>query len=351
MRAMQVFHCDDRVVRLPPGHRFPMVKYPALRRALVLDGLFAAGEIASAPAAPIDALLAVHDEAYVHAFLEGTLSAQAITRIGFPWSTALVARCLASVGGTLAATRAALEARAADDSATGLAGAAHGASLARISGLIAGTLAGGTHHAHRDFGAGYCVFNDIAVAARAALDGSLSRFDLRAVPGPAATTAATSAPLPAVRRVLVVDLDVHQGDGTAAIFEGEPAVFTLSLHGARNFPARKQRSSLDVELPDGTGDGEYLAALRPALEESLQRAQPDLIFYQAGVDALAADRLGRLALTHAGLRERDTLVLRAALDLRVPLVLTLGGGYADPIEASVEAHVGTYRAVREVNGI
>ena len=342
---MQVYHCDDREVPLPPGHRFPMGKYAALRRALIDGGVLAPGEIASAPAAPLDALLAMHDEAYVHAFMTGTLPAQAVTRIGFPWSPALVARCLASVGGTLAATRDVLEARAACDRGASLGArgdgmrvdagdvAPHDATRARDtdslrgSGLVAGNLAGGTHHAHRDFGAGYCVFNDIAVATRAALDGRLGG---------------------AVRRVLVIDLDVHQGDGTAAIFAGEPAVFTLSLHGARNFPARKQRSSLDVELPDGTGDEAYLAALRPALDDALQRSQPDLIFFQAGVDPLAADRLGRLSLTHDGLRERDGLVLRAARERGLPLVLTLGGGYAEPIEASVEAHVNTYRVARQI---
>jgi len=279
-----------------------MAKYAALRRVLIERGVLRADELHAAPPAPVEALLAVHAPEYVRDVLEGTLSATAVTRLGFPWSPALVVRSLASVGGTLAATRAALR-----------------------DGL-AGNLAGGTHHAHRDFGAGYCVFNDIAVAARAALDGRLDA--------------------PAVRRVLIVDLDVHQGDGTAALFADEPAVFTLSLHGARNFPARKQRSDLDVELPDGTGDEAYLDALAPALAAALERAAPDLVFYQGGVDPLAADRLGRLALTHAGLRARDALALREARRRGLPLVLTLGGGYADPIEASVEAHVNTYREAK-----
>src|SRR5262249_38442717 len=208
-------------------------------------------------------------------------------------------RTLASANGTLLAARAAL---------------ADG---------IAGNLAGGTHHAHAGFGAGFCVFNDIAVAARALLD------ERR------------------VARVLVVDADVHQGDGTAAIFAREPAVFTLSLHGARNFPFRKERSSLDVELPDGSGDDAYLARLEGALAEAFAFA-PDIVFVQAGVDALAEDRLGRLALTLDGLFRRDRRILGEARRRGVPAVLTLGGGYAEPLDLTVEAHVGTYRAAAAV---
>jgi acetoin utilization deacetylase AcuC-like enzyme len=184
-------------------------------------------------------------------------------------------------------------------------------------------LAGGTHHAHAAFGAGYCVFNDIAVASRALLDAG------------------------EVERVLVFDVDVHQGDGTAAIFAEESRVFTCSVHGARNFPARKAVSDLDVELADGTEDEAYLRGVAESLESALDRVRPDVVFVQAGVDPLVTDRLGRLAVSREGLYERDRLVLATLLP-QAPVVLTLGGGYARPIEDTIAAHVGTYRAVRAV---
>ena len=215
-------------------------------------------------------------------------------RIGFPWSKELVNRTLASVGGTLAATKQAL--------ATG----------------FSGTLAGGTHHAYRQEGSGFCVFNDIAVAIEWA----------KAKRG--------------VKRALIVDLDVHQGDGTAAIFQGNADVFTLSLHGERNFPFRKQRSVLDVPLPDETGDDAYIEALRPVLQQA-SLFGPEIVFFQAGVDPLGSDRLGRLSLTREGLARRDALVFEFARDLKVPLVQTLGGGYSDPIELTVDAHAQSFR--------
>ncbi|MEO0650225.1 MAG: histone deacetylase, partial [Planctomycetota bacterium] len=184
---------------------------------------------------------------------------------------------------------------------------------------FAGVLAGGTHHAYVDFGSGYCVFNDLAIAARRILSRRWAR------------------------RVLVVDLDVHQGDGTAAIFKDDPRVFTLSLHGARNFPARKQESDLDVALPDDTGDTAYGLALGDALDAAVAASRPEFLLYQAGVDALAEDRLGRLALTLDGLRERDERVFDLARALGVPIVTTLGGGYADPLEPTLAAHEQTYR--------
>jgi len=302
---MRAFHSDQHVVPLPPGHRFPMGKYAALRQALLAQGVLRDDELRPAPCAPEAALRAVHSARWVDAVLQGTLAPHEVTRLGFPWSRELVARSLASVGGTLAAARAALR-----------------------DGL-SGNLAGGTHHALADAGAGYCVFNDLAVAARALLDDG------------------------SVVRVLVLDLDVHQGDGTAAIFAAEPRVLTVSLHGARNFPARKQASDLDLALPDGTGDADYLAALRGALDACWAehaRAPFGLLLYQAGVDPLAQDRLGRLALTHAGLRARDRLVLREARARGLPVALTLGGGYAEPIEDSVQAHVGTWLEARELAG-
>jgi len=299
---MRVFYTDHHVVELPPEHRFPMHKYAALRARLVREGVLLEKELEPAPLAAIDAVLAVHDAEYVHGFLAGKLERKAQMRIGFPWSPSLVQRTLASAGGTLAATEAALDVG------------------------FAGVLAGGTHHAYRAEGSGFCVFNDLAIASVALL-GRRS-----------------------VARVLIVDLDVHQGDGTAAIFEGDERVFTFSMHGARNFPMRKQRSDLDVALADGVGDDEFLASLNEHLEVALDRSRPDFVLYQAGVDPLAEDKLGRLALTHAGLAERDRIVFERASRLGLPLVATLGGGYSDPIDPTLTAHVNTYRAARGVFG-
>jgi acetoin utilization deacetylase AcuC-like enzyme len=215
-------------------------------------------------------------------------------RIGFPWSEALVRRTLASVGGTVAAARDAVREG------------------------FGGTLAGGTHHAAGAEGSGFCVFNDLAVATLA-----LRRDGLAA-------------------RAAIVDLDVHQGDGTAALFESDPEVFTLSLHGSNNFPFRKQHSSLDVELPDGTRDDSYLEALEAALRPAVEFA-PEIVFYQSGVDALASDRLGRLAFTPEGLKRRDEMVFDAVRTAGIPIVVTLGGGYSEPIERTVEAHAATFR--------
>jgi acetoin utilization deacetylase AcuC-like enzyme len=214
-------------------------------------------------------------------------------RIGFPWSKELVRRTLASVGGTLQASAAALR-----------------------SGF-GGTLAGGTHHAYEHEGAGFCVFNDIAVA----IEWAKAKHGLK--------------------RALIIDLDVHQGDGTAAIFKGNADVFTLSLHGERNFPFRKQRSVIDVPLPDGTGDDAYLDALRPVLEKA-RAFRPEIVFFQGGVDALGTDRLGRLSMSREGLARRDEIVYELACDLQVPLVQMLGGGYSDPIELTVEAHAQSF---------
>jgi acetoin utilization deacetylase AcuC-like enzyme len=213
-------------------------------------------------------------------------------RIGFPWSPELVRRTLASVGGTLAASRDAMERG------------------------FGGNLAGGTHHAFRGEGAGFCVFNDLAVAILA-----LRRDGLAG-------------------RAALIDLDVHQGDGSAAIFADDPAVLTLSMHGENNFPFRKQRSRIDVALADGTDDAEYLRQLQQVLPE-VTAFRPEVIFYQSGVDALVGDRLGRLALTLDGLKQRDRLVLEVSR--AIPLVITLGGGYGDPIERTAEAHANTFR--------
>ena len=299
---MRAFFCDTYVIPLPPGHRFPTPKYRLLRERLVAEGVLAAAELEEADLIDRATLLYAHTPEYVEAVFAGALDEDEQRRLGFPWSEGLVARSRASCFGTLAAAREAL------------------------SDGIAGNLAGGTHHAFAGGGNGFCVFNDVAVAARA-----LQREG-------------------AIERAVVVDLDVHQGDGTAAIFAGDDSVFTFSMHGAKNFPFRKQRSSLDVELPDGCRDTEYISQLAEHLPRVLDAARAQILFFVAGVDPLAQDVLGRLDLSLEGLRRRDRLVLAAARERGIPIVLTLGGGYAKPIDLSVDAHIGTWREARAVFG-
>jgi acetoin utilization deacetylase AcuC-like enzyme len=298
---MTVFYSDHYTVPLPEGHRFPMGKYRMLRDALLDEGVLAPDELHEAPPVDRTALLRAHSAGYVDSFIDGTIDPRAIRRIGIPWSPMFVRRSLASVGGTLAASRAALREG------------------------IAGNLAGGTHHAFREYGEGYCVFNDIAVSVLTLLDENL------------------------IDRAVIIDLDVHQGNGTASILASEPRVFTFSMHGRNNFPFTKVPSVLDLPVEDGTDDGEYLALLAEALPR-VMACNPDIIFYQGGVDPLHHDTLGRLAMTHEGLMERDRMVLRSALADEVPVVLTLGGGYSRPIIETVRAHVGTYRVARKVFG-
>ncbi len=287
----RLYYCDHHAFPLPAGHRFPAGKYALLRAALAAEGDF---EFSPAPPADPAIIELAHDPDYVRGFLAGTLDDRHMRRIGFPWSEELVRRTLGSVGGTLAA--------ASDALATG----------------FGGNLAGGTHHAFRAEGSGFCVFNDLAVAILAL------RRDGR------------------VRTAAVIDLDVHQGDGTAAIFANDPDVLTISLHGENNFPFRKQQSRIDIGLADGTGDETYISCLLGVLP-AVRAFQPHVVFYQSGVDGLAGDRLGRLALTHAGLLERDRTVFELARSDAIPVVVTLGGGYADPIARTVEAHANTFR--------
>ena len=244
----RLYYCDHYEIPLPPGHKFPIQKYRLLREALTPGDSF---DFEPAPLATPDVIALVHDPAYIHEFLSGGLSPSLLRRIGFPWSKQLVLRTLASVGGTLSAAQDA---------------------LARGWG---GGLAGGTHHAFRGEGAGFCVFNDIAVAIASL------RFHTR------------------ISRAAVVDLDVHQGDGTANLFQADDAVLTLSIHGRNNFPFRKQTSKIDIDLRDDTGDDEYLDALARVLPRVWEFA-PEIVFYQSGVDALRSDRLGKLALTEYG---------------------------------------------------
>ncbi len=289
---MQAFYSEPLELPLPPGHRFPMAKYRQLKDRVAAQ---AAGRVTllAAPPASDDELRLAHSEAYVQRVSQGLLSELEQRRIGFPWSPELVARSRSSTGATIAALRVAL------------------------SDTLAVNLAGGTHHAMADFGLGYCVFNDVAVAIRV----------LQAEQK--------------LERCVVIDCDVHQGNGTASIFEHDRRVFTFSMHGARNFPFNKVPSDLDIALPDGTSDSEYLAALSWALDSQLPLAQADAVLYLAGADPYEGDRLGRLKLTPNGLRERDQLVFERCQRGRLPLAVMMAGGYADDIERIVEIHATT----------
>jgi len=273
-----------------------MAKYARLRERLVATSVLTPDRLIEAPAADWDDLGLVHSAEYVAAVAGGTLSREVQRRIGFPWSAGMVERSRRSVGATIAAARSAFE-----------------------EGLSA-NLAGGTHHAFADRGEGYCVFNDVAVAARV-----LRRDGL-------------------ADRILVVDCDVHQGNGTAAIFRDDPAVFTFSMHGAHNFPFRKEASDLDVALDDGVGDAEYLPLLERHLDEVLDRHQPDAVFYLAGADPYEGDRLGRLKMTIGGLRARDEIVLGRCRALGLPVATAMSGGYAPDVDAIVTIHANTIAA-------
>jgi len=300
---MLAFHSDAHSLALPPGHRFPQSKYRLLREQIER----APGAIrlrAAAPASEGELALA-HSPDYVDKVLQGHLSAAEQREIGFPWSPSMAARSRHSVGASIEAARAAL---------------AEG---------VAANLAGGTHHAHADKGSGYCVFNDVAVAARL-MQTEWHRAHGSAVPG---------------LRVLVIDLDVHQGNGTAAIFRDDPTVFTFSMHGAKNFPFRKEPSDLDVELPDGCRDAEYLAALQAGLARVWAACgSVGLAFYLAGADPHEGDRLGRLKLSTAGLLARDEFVLQALAERRIPVALAMAGGYGHDLASTVAVQVNTLAA-------
>lgn len=297
---MSLHYSDTFVLPLPPQHRFPMGKYRRLRDRLLAAGDFAPHELLAAPPVPNDLIEAVHCPRYLARVAGGTLSQAEQKAIGFPWSEAMVERSRRSSGATLAAAREAL-----------------------TRGWSA-NLAGGTHHAFADRGEGFCVFNDAAIAARA----------VQAQAG--------------LQRIAIVDCDVHQGNGSAAIFASDPSVFTFSIHAARNYPFVKEASDLDIELADGTRDDEYLWHLERGLDETLERARPQLVFYLAGADPYEDDRLGRLKLTKAGLARRDELVL-ATLEARaIPVAIAMAGGYARDIDDSVDIHATTLRIARRV---
>lgn len=289
---MRIFRTDRFCLPLPPGHRFPARKYGLLAQAVAG---FASDWLDEAPAATRAELMLAHAPDYVDAVFDGTLSPAQLREIGFPWSPELAERSARSVGASIAAAHAALH-----------------------SGLGI-NLAGGTHHASHEKGAGFCVFNDVAVAARLMLQEGR------------------------VRRVLVIDLDVHQGNGTAEIFQNDARVFTFSMHGEKNFPFRKVQSDWDIELPDQTEDEDYLDRLATALPALFARAHPDLVFYLAGADPYVGDRLGRLALSTAGLLERDHLVIDTCRQNHAALAISMAGGYAEPIEDTVSIQAATVR--------
>lgn len=283
---------------MPAGHRFPMDKFSRLAAVLEADGVAGPAGFVLPEPIDLDSLLLVHDEAYVGGVIDLTLPAEVARRVGLPNTESVARRAQAAVGGTLAAARLAL---------------AHG---------IASNTAGGSHHAQADTGAGFCVFNDVAVAARRLLEEG------------------------AVGQVLVVDLDVHQGDGTARIFEDDPGVFTFSMHAEKNFPARKAVSDLDIDLPDGTGDGAYLRKLKEVLPDLLARVAPDLVFFNAGVDPHADDKLGRLSLSDEGLARREAFVLGSCLKRGIPVAGVIGGGYDADIDRLAHRHALLHRVAR-----
>jgi len=296
-RPVKAFYSDHFVLPLPAGHRFPMQKYRLLRDRV--QGRLPGIELQEAPAALDGELALAHDPVYVTAVSEGLLSAAQQREIGFPWSPAMAERARRSVGATIAAARVALREG------------------------VSAQLAGGTHHAYAAKGSGFCVFNDVAVAARL-MQAEWHRRGHGAL-----------------LRVLVIDLDVHQGNGTASIFAHDDTVYTLSLHDARNFPFRKEPSDLDVELPDGCSDAEYLAALDTALQRvwaAHDGAMPGLAFFVAGADPHEGDRLGRLKLTMQGLAERDRRVLEACRERGIPVAVSMAGGYGHEVERTVDVH-------------
>jgi acetoin utilization deacetylase AcuC-like enzyme len=292
--VMRAWYCHHFVLPLPDGHRFPMAKYRALYERVAANAAQLGVELVEpAPAGDSD-LLRVHTSDYLYRVCAGALTPAEMRRIGFPWSPAAVERSRRSSGATIAALCA-----------------------ATAGDRVALNLAGGTHHAFADHGGGYCIFNDSVVAARHAQAHGLAR------------------------RVLIVDLDVHQGDGTASLCADDPSIFTFSMHAANNYPSRKERSDLDVELPDGCDDATYLDRLASHLPRAMGEARADAAIFLAGADPFVGDRLGRLALTKAGLRERDRMVFAACGRHDLPVAASMAGGYADDVADIVDIHFAT----------
>jgi acetoin utilization deacetylase AcuC-like enzyme len=297
---MKVFYSDHFVLPLPESHRFPMVKYSMLRERVARDGICGPGELRTPRAVTDEEILRAHSPDYLERVVSGTLTEKEVRRIGFPWSEKMVERSRRASGGTLSACLAALDEG------------------------FAANLAGGTHHAFSARGEGYCVFNDSAIAARAVQAAGL------------------------VKRVVVIDTDVHQGNGTAAILHRDPTVFTLSIHGAKNFPFHKEESDLDAPLPDGADDTEFLPMLERGLEIALDVAEADLAIYLAGADAFEGDRLGRLSVTKSGLAERDRIVLETCRERGIPVAVTMAGGYASKVEDTVDVHFQSIRRAADL---
>ncbi len=298
--SLPIIYHPDYVAPLPPGHRFPMEKFRMLRDRLIIDGVADPHQFHQPELLPREWLERVHTPEYVRHYCEGTLDPRAQRRIGLPWSAALANRtCIAAAGTVLTAQ------------------------LALKYGLACNT-AGGTHHAFPDYGSGFCIFNDLAIAAQCLLSDGL------------------------VQKILIVDLDVHQGDGTAHIFQQDPRVFTFSMHCAVNFPGTKQQSDLDVPLPIGMEDAAYLQTLAAYLPDLLTQVKPDLVLYDAGVDPHIGDRLGKLALTDSGLYRREMQVLSTCISQGYPVASVIGGGYADDLSALVYRHSLLHRAASEV---
>lgn len=290
---MKVVVTDRFRLPLPVGHRFPAEKYALLRRRVEASGLFRPEDFVEPDAVSEADLLRAHTPDYVQKIFSGDLTREEQNRIGFPWSPGMVERTRRTTGGTILACRYAL----------------------RES--VAVNLAGGTHHAFTDRGEGFCVFNDSVVASRVLKAEGL------------------------IRRVVIIDCDVHQGNGTAALVRDDPTIFTFSIHAANNYPQEKETSALDIELPDGTGDEDYLRAVEGALSEALSRAEADLAIYLAGADPFAGDRLGRLALTKDGLARRDELVFAACAERHLGVAVTMAGGYGRDIQDTIDIHART----------
>jgi acetoin utilization deacetylase AcuC-like enzyme len=298
--TMKVFYSDHFVLPLPEGHRFPMVKYSMLRERVARDGICGPGELSTPRAVTDREILRAHAPGYLKRVVSGTLTQKEMRRIGFSWSERMVERSRRASGGTLSACLAALDEG------------------------FAANLAGGTHHAFSNRGEGYCVFNDSAIAARAVQAAGR------------------------VERVVVIDTDVHQGNGTAAILCGDPTVFTFSIHGAKNFPFNKEESDLDAPLPDGADDTVFLATLESGLQAALDAADADLAIYLAGADPFEGDRLGRLSVTKAGLAERDRIVLETCRERGIPVAVTMAGGYAREVEDTVDIHFQSIRRTADL---
>ena len=296
---MQVFYTPRYYAEIGEGHVFPIRKFELVRNRLLAEGTLEPSELVEPSPALLEDVLLVHTEDYVTRLCNGELTTKEIRRLGLPWSESLVRRSFYAVGGTVAASNVAL---------------AEGYSS---------NLAGGTHHSFADRGEGFCVLNDIAIAIR-----SMRARNL-------------------ISRAAIVDCDVHQGNGTATIFAGDNETFTFSMHGANNYPLFKAHSTLDVELPDGTGDDEYLATLARHLPAVFAH-DPEIVFYLAGADPFAKDKLGRLSLSIDGLCERDGYVLRECYELEVPVVTVMSGGYGKDINDTIEIHCNTIRTVKNV---